>query len=435
MAKSIYSPLDPSRKVIRLLLVESGSHAEDLTTRLVQADLDDADRPQYEAISYVWGDVSRRASLKMELGGPDQNLTPGRPGLSDVAITAIRRFFDAAWFRRLWVLQEVALSKRSVIHCGNETLDLTHVLDLVKMIRLTLFRSDTEDSQRLMSMTTAAILSQTRWLIRCLSSHRHDLRYLISLSKSYEVTDHRDYVYAVSDYTKKRLAWAIDYSAGGAMVPDFKACGTSPVLATTMPSFTGDSAEVLSVQGISLDVVHVTTPPLIENSDTALTTFLSQVMDTPIPFGQVLDMRTQALGTTLVASWQFTPSRKASESDGKDFIDLFTNLDRASGVPLATQSGIPLPWQYYASLRLACYGRRFFVTRGGFVGLGPAKLDVGDEVTTLAGGKWPFALRRCGGEGDRYKLIGTCYVHTVMDGKRADEYVEKGLPLKRYCIV
>ncbi|RYP50283.1 hypothetical protein DL768_004166 [Monosporascus sp. mg162] len=61
-------------------------------------------------------------------------------------------------------------------------------------------------------------------------------------------------------------------------------------------------------------------------------------------------------------------------------------------------------------------GRRFFVTRLGFIGRGPLGLRVGDVVAVLLGGKVPFILRpsklNCG-----YIMIGEAYVHGIMEGE------------------
>ncbi|KAK6438529.1 hypothetical protein LTR95_005276 [Oleoguttula sp. CCFEE 5521] len=331
---------------------------------------------------------------------------------------------------------------------------------------------------------------------------KHDLQSLVSLSNFYEVTDERDYVYALlalyqkatgistlppaltSDYTqevskvflracqyamsesqnldmwnmpcmfsadtKDQPSWAWQSRSRnlpatnplvaaarteGALGHEFTACGTSEALKSTIPKFSGEDGRVLSVQGVSPDTVHIATPPLLEKSDEALSTWLVQVIGLFLPFAQVRGTSMQSLGTTLVAAWQST-ARKDGDSDGEDFVGLLSTAERASGVPLVARKRTHYDRAYYISLKLACVGRRFFITRGGFLGLGPGGLEVWDKVAMLAGGKWPFALRRCEGEEEeKYKLVGACYVHTVMDGKKADDYVEKGSSLKQFCVV
>ncbi|TDZ33045.1 Heterokaryon incompatibility protein 6, OR allele [Colletotrichum spinosum] len=59
--------------------------------------------------------------------------------------------------------------------------------------------------------------------------------------------------------------------------------------------------------------------------------------------------------------------------------------------------------------------RRFFVTEKGFFGLGPPSMVVGDRVCILRSGVVPYVLRRR--DGGRWKYVGECYVHGIMDGE------------------
>jgi hypothetical protein len=63
----------------------------------------------------------------------------------------------------------------------------------------------------------------------------------------------------------------------------------------------------------------------------------------------------------------------------------------------------------------AAYGRRFFTTKNGYMGLSPSLARIGDEIVILLGGKTPFILRKTGEKG--YRFIGECYVHGMMTGK------------------
>ncbi|KAF2213482.1 hypothetical protein CERZMDRAFT_39207 [Cercospora zeae-maydis SCOH1-5] len=66
------------------------------------------------------------------------------------------------------------------------------------------------------------------------------------------------------------------------------------------------------------------------------------------------------------------------------------------------------------SANAASNGRLFARTSRGYYVLGPRVMKSGDVICVLLGGKLPFCLRRCG---DRYLLVGECYVHGVMDGE------------------
>jgi hypothetical protein len=61
-----------------------------------------------------------------------------------------------------------------------------------------------------------------------------------------------------------------------------------------------------------------------------------------------------------------------------------------------------------------CEGRRMFETESGLLGLGPEGLKDGDCIMVLLGGPVPYVLRR---EESRYRFIGECYVFGAMSGE------------------
>ena len=72
-----------------------------------------------------------------------------------------------------------------------------------------------------------------------------------------------------------------------------------------------------------------------------------------------------------------------------------------------------------------CMLRRFYITSKGYMGIGPLEMSVGDQVHILIGGNVPFLLRHQDNKTVidnsskvcRYKLIGDCYLHGIMDGE------------------
>lgn len=86
--------------------------------------------------------------------------------------------------------------------------------------------------------------------------------------------------------------------------------------------------------------------------------------------------------------------------------------------------------------------RRFFITQGGFLGIGPPQILQGDEVFVLFGGNVPYVLRSSNDAFDfafahgtkmlpYYTLIGDCYVHGVMDGEVIDDSTKESLVFLR----
>ena len=82
--------------------------------------------------------------------------------------------------------------------------------------------------------------------------------------------------------------------------------------------------------------------------------------------------------------------------------------------------------------------RRLFQTRDGYIGLGPARMEVGDEIWILKGGSMPFLLRPAGeyefkrvsgGKRHCYRLVGECYVHGLMYGEAVEDRNQRMEPV------
>jgi hypothetical protein len=88
-------------------------------------------------------------------------------------------------------------------------------------------------------------------------------------------------------------------------------------------------------------------------------------------------------------------------------------------------SKIPEAWdsRNAAALNLAITGRRFFISRDAYIGLGPDAAEEGDSVCIISGAEVLHVVRHV--EGHKYLFIGECYAHGLMDGQ-AIELVEEG---------
>ena len=65
-----------------------------------------------------------------------------------------------------------------------------------------------------------------------------------------------------------------------------------------------------------------------------------------------------------------------------------------------------------------CYERRLARTAGGYMGIFPPMIEVGDYVVLLAGGKKPFVVR---GKGERWQIVSGCFIYGMMNGEKWDE--------------
>jgi hypothetical protein len=71
------------------------------------------------------------------------------------------------------------------------------------------------------------------------------------------------------------------------------------------------------------------------------------------------------------------------------------------------------------SVAKSALGRRFFITKDGYSGLGPRGTRNGDCVAVLMGCPVPFVLQK--DESDTFRVIGETYVHGIMNGEAIKE--------------
>ncbi|KAJ4310661.1 hypothetical protein N0V94_008334 [Neodidymelliopsis sp. IMI 364377] len=80
--------------------------------------------------------------------------------------------------------------------------------------------------------------------------------------------------------------------------------------------------------------------------------------------------------------------------------------------------------ELYESLVGMMEKQTFFVTKSGYMGIGPERTRAGDQVWVFHGGNVPFVMRKVGkeeeGDGPLLKLVGDAYVHGIMDGEALD---------------
>jgi hypothetical protein len=70
-------------------------------------------------------------------------------------------------------------------------------------------------------------------------------------------------------------------------------------------------------------------------------------------------------------------------------------------------------------------GRRFCVTKNGYIGMVPPGTEPGDLVCILFGADTPFVIRDTTAPRrmlNSYTLVGDCYIHGMMDGEALEPY-------------
>ncbi|KAF2269610.1 HET-domain-containing protein [Lojkania enalia] len=69
----------------------------------------------------------------------------------------------------------------------------------------------------------------------------------------------------------------------------------------------------------------------------------------------------------------------------------------------------------FEDIKTVTFGRKLFLTKRGYIGLGPAAVQINDKICVLFRGQVLYALREKGD--NTYEFMGECYVHGMMDGQ------------------
>lgn len=68
--------------------------------------------------------------------------------------------------------------------------------------------------------------------------------------------------------------------------------------------------------------------------------------------------------------------------------------------------------------------QNFFITKSGYIGIGPPNTKTGDQIWVFSGGNVPFVMREVDGRKaacPQLTLIGDAYVHGIMDGEAVED--------------
>jgi len=523
-ARYCYRPLQPGE--IRLLHIKPGSAGPLIQLSLVHVNLND--RPEYEALSYTWGESSNPSTIVADETGhtleitrnceaalrvlrkdkqervlwidaicidqsndeersrqvlrmPDiyrqakqvvvflgeasddselvlnfieDDLAPpageNRPSIGEPLHRAVDKFLERAYFERVWIIQEILFARDVTVILGDRAaawIDMSRSIYYVDMNRK-MHRAETYRSlvPEVMFWRDHSAVDKPSSLLQflhatrqCKSSDPRDKVYALLA-----MTPERDEAAIAPDYTRSPRevflsvarfllthhnnldvlchcqgtshsynlpSWVPDWSAGRvsraislgyiASRP-YSADGGRPA------SIAFENPETLALEGRLIDAVSKVGPIYYEGAQP--TTTLRQwnaMLQDAIPDPTSQSARSSFLETVMAYPTshvpnpfeRFYPAWRSTMLDG----EVLESMDLASATVI----------QNFVSKY--CHGRCFFITEKGYIGIGPAELTPSHEVAVLMGGQVPFVLSKLGG--DRYKLIGECYVHGFMKGK------------------
>jgi hypothetical protein len=128
----------------------------------------------------------------------------------EATITALRDIFSRSWFRRTWIIREIAASRSAIVHCGNRTiawkslrnacLKIHSNVDLHGNFKNPYMQSCFQHMRYVDHIVQLDLRGDA--LDRYLLSHR-DLLYLMNNVSALEATDPRDKVFGVLGLSNK----------------------------------------------------------------------------------------------------------------------------------------------------------------------------------------------------------------------------------------
>jgi hypothetical protein len=104
----------------------------------------------------------------------------------------------------------------------------------------------------------------------------------------------------------------------------------------------------------------------------------------------------------------------AMDSRRRVFHELYGRYHVDTSSPLRKDDFTETQYAQLANIRLL--GRRIFYTSEGYFGIGPGSMQKDDIVVVLNGATIPYVLRPMKIRNE-FKLVESCYIHDVMDGK------------------
>lgn len=223
------------------------------------------------------------------------------------------------------------------------------------------------------------------------------LLYHAGLSGSELDTKHPSWI---PDWTSKRHISLYDPSNTNMI---FSACGPQPQKLKL-----GPEPEELSVDGYSMDTILTITTAA--NTEHEWPVYFSEI-DTMIE-SAVLSIST---GPKEELRWK-APIAASPFPSAASYSAFRKHLTNPSDVPTSDHCRLEVDaYKTYADcLRGTLSGWKFVVTERGFAGVVPGLSQVGDRVAIMKGACVPFLLRE---SGEKFRLIGECYVHGIMKGE------------------
>ena len=159
-----------------------------------------------------------------------------------------------------------------------------------------------------------------------------------------------------------------------------------------------------------------------------LTAFVRTVLADGVykAFGDLFPVMKQS-AKRMVLFWRTFTSLKIKPDDTIDLALSRELPNLQTGEPGKSRAkSVRTAWLILAFMLTALSNHAVFITLQGYLGLGPALMDVGDSVVVFGGSETPFVIREIGSAADggvdrNFCILGDCYLHGFMYGEILSE--------------
>ena len=372
------------------------------------------------------------------------------PIVGSPAWIALSRVFSRPYFRRSWIIQEVALARHAVVHCGPHVIDWD-LLAAASSYQMGQLPSDAENAHD----AVAAIMEFHR------NDHGRGNNIVDALFMSYRFncTDPRDKVFAMLGLAQA-LVLQPSYTTrvedvyltttrflileNGTL--DILCCVSHPKTSATLPSWVpdwqaqmavkrklgkstvrapyaphqqvsySDSYRTLTVEGWCVASI-ATVADIFTRDESGLligwNEFVEQTIRPDCSSSTELYRRTILAGERLPGVTSDEELHSAYEAWQNLLTRAFGGYKPLTNLPDENEKGS----EFDRAMTETCAGRRLFATAQRNLGLAPSEARAGDVVCFLGNSSTPFILRP---RESYFELIGESYV---------SDFVEQGLPL------
>ncbi|KAK3690275.1 heterokaryon incompatibility protein-domain-containing protein [Podospora appendiculata] len=355
-------------------------------------------------------------------------------------VDALSDIMNLSWWHRIWTVQEAVLPGRASIRCGSIQLDFSVFLTALFRTRVHLRQQCCGNLKILNSFWSTAgplarlkqnapspisfIYSLHQFKARLASDPRDKVFALLGLggtaiSANYELPLYKDVILSLVHglIVESKEIFVLLRTAERNRSPDLPtwAPDLCAELDLTTQGYIGQMGRFAKYR-----YYNAAAGTLAETGDTGSESLLALqglVVDEILEIGKCYDDVDQTLEVT--AEWRNVMIQAREINYGT--YPRGGTYEQAFWRMMAT--GIEWSPNFKASCEVPrSYGGWFFVTRNGLIGVCHSKVEVGDAVYVLLGGRMPFVLRPSKGHEESikspcYEYVGQTYVHGFMDGE------------------